>query len=286
MSGEHGFIRRLLDGDIRSDGRLVRDLDDTQRILPYFMRTRQSSAILMKETLDITETLQFIQERKQGEKGPYSVFIILMAALVRTGALHPQLNRFVAGRKVYARNKLQASFVMKQQMSEEGKEIVVKLTFDQNDTLAVVAERVNRAISSGRSKGTTKGNNLMSTLLKLPGLLLTLVFAADKLLDRCGLLPAAVIESDPLFASAFVANLGSLKIGAPYHHLYERGTISLFVVLGEYKKADAAHERSYVDLAFTIDSRIAGGYAIAQALHTIKELVEDPTLLEREPDLG
>ncbi|MGE5654263.1 MAG: hypothetical protein ACM3ZQ_08415 [Bacillota bacterium] len=282
MNRRDGFIGRLLDADIRSDGRLVRDLDDTQKILPYFMRTRQSSSILMKETVDITETLRFIDGRNQGKKGPYSVFVILIAALVRTGALHPKLNRFVVGRRIYAKNKLQVSFVMKQQMDEEGKEVVVKLTFDPKDTLAVAAEQVNRAISSGRGKGTTKGNSLISALLTMPSFLLTLLFALERVADRCGLLPAALIESDPLFASAFVANLGSLKIGAPYHHLYERGTISLFVVLGEYKKADVAYERTYVDLAFTVDSRIAGGYAIAQALHTLKELLENPALLEQE----
>ena len=80
-----------------------------------------------------------------------------------------------------------------------------------------------------------------------------------------------------------MANLGSLGLGAPYHHLYERGTISLFVVLGAYKKGTALSEegqpRDYVDLSFTIDSRIAGGYSIAEALHTLKELLENPELL-------
>lgn len=267
----------------RSDGKPIKDLDVTQRIEPYFIKSRQAASIQVKETLDITRTLQYIKQHNASGSGRYSVFIVLLAALVRTGVLHPQLNRFVAGKRVYAHNKLQVSFVAKQQLNEEGKEMVLKLSFDPADCLADVAAKVSSTLLDARKRGSTKGNALIATLLRMPSFLLTLVFVVDRCLDSWGLLPACIIESDPLFSSAFVANLGSLGLGAPYHPLYERGTISLFVVLGEYKKGTELSEdgqpRDYVDLSFTVDSRIAGGYSIAQALHTLKKLVENPELL-------
>lgn len=274
----------------RSDGKLVKDLDVTQRIEPYFIKSRQAASIQVKETLDITRTMQYIRQHNASGNERYSVFIVLLAALVRTGVLHPKLNRFVAGKRIYAHNKLQVSFVARQQLDEEGKEMLLKLTFDPADCLGDVATKVNSTLLDARKRGATKGNGLINTLLRIPSFILTLVFAVDRYLDSWGLLPASIIESDPLFASAFVANLGSLGLGAPYHPLYERGTISLFVVLGEYKKGTELNEvgepRDYVDLSFTIDSRIAGGYSIAQALHTLKNLVENPELLNKAAPEG
>jgi len=266
----------------RSDGKLVKDLDVTQKIMPYFMKSRHASSIQVRETLDITKALQYIQQHSAYDNERFSIFIILIAALVRTGVLHPKLNRFIAGKRIYARNQLQVSFIAKQQLAEEGKEMVIKLTFDPADCLADVAKKVNSTLQDARKRGATKGNGLVTTLLKLPSFLLTLVFAVEQHLDSWGLLPASLIDADPLYASAFVANLGSLGLGAPYHHLYERGTISLFVVLGAYKKGivcEGGQVRDYVDVAFTIDSRVAGGYAIAEALHTFKKLMENPELL-------
>ena len=52
-------------------------------------------------------------------------------------------------------------------------------------------------------------------------------------LDHFNLLPAFFIQDDPLYISVFVANLGSLKMGAAYHHLYEYGNCPLFLVLGQ-----------------------------------------------------
>lgn len=267
----------------RSDGKLIENLDITQEIQPYFMKSRHASSIQVKETLDITKTMEYIKQHNAYGRERYSVFIVLLAALVRTGALHPKLNRFIAGKKIYARNQLQVSFIAKQQLAEEGQEMVLKLTFDPSDCLADVAAKVNSTLGDARKDGATKGNGLIATLLSLPSFLLSLIFAVEQHLDSWGMLPASLIEADPLYASAFVANLGSLGLGAPYHPLYERGTISLFVVLGAYKKGTAPGEggqpRDYVDLSFTIDSRIAGGDSIAEALHTLKELLENPKLL-------
>ena len=291
MAEKIGLYKRIFSQDRRLDGRLVQDLDATQQIVPYFMKSRQASSIYLRETFDITRTLSYLeQHNEQVESERYTLFIVLIVALVHTGVLHPKLNRFVSGKKIYARNKLQVSFTMKQELSAEGKELVIKLTFHPQDTIVEVSSKVNDAIKKARKHETSNSNYLIHNMLKLPSGILTIIFSLEKYLDHWGLLPASLIDADPLFSSVFVANLGSLDVGAPYHPLYERGTISVFIVLGKYKeitvsdKDDQSTHKQMVDVTFTVDSRIAGGYAIAQALQSFKTFMEHPERLEIKPE--
>ena len=47
-------------------------------------------------------------------------------------------------------------------------------------------------------------------------------------LDYHNLLPPSFIENDPLYASAVIANVGSLDLPPGYHHLYEWGNCGWF----------------------------------------------------------
>ena len=58
-----------------------------------------------------------------------------------------------------------------------------------------------------------------------PAPLLRLAVRAQRVLDGWNLLPAALIKDDPLYASAFIANLGSVGLDAAFHHLYDYGTM-------------------------------------------------------------
>jgi hypothetical protein len=76
--------------------------------------------------------------------------------------------------------------------------------------------------------------SLVKTFSKLPGWLISFVVAFLRWLDNFGLVPESITGSDPFYASVFVANIGSLGVNAPYHHLYEWGTVSLFVAMGKH----------------------------------------------------
>ena len=68
---------------------------------------------------------------------------------------------------------------------------------------------------------------------------------------------------DPMRCSAYVANLGSVGLGAAYHHLFEWGTCSLFVTIGQIKPtvvvgADGNPAvRRTMELKIALDERIA-----------------------------
>ncbi len=104
-------------------------------------------------------------------------------------------------------------------------------------------------------------------------------------LDAWGLLPPSYSAGDPLYASAFVANLGSVGLDAAYHHLYEYGTIPIFVTIGRLHQRPvvlpdgAVGSRKIVTLRYTYDERVEDGFYAARALERLHELLETPERL-------
>ena len=89
-----------------------------------------------------------------------------------------------------------------------------------------------------------------------------------------GLLPRSVVDSDPMFSSVFVANLGSVGLDAGYHHLWEYGTCSIFAVVGRvHCRSDGA---KVIEVKYSYDERIADGLYAAITLLGVKERLENP----------
>ena len=119
-------------------------------------------------------------------------------------------------------------------------------------------------------------------MLRLPGPAIQLLMKAARGLDYFGLLPKAMIEPDPLFTSAFVANLGSIDYPAGFHHLWEYGTASIFGVIGRVEPGEAGRRK--MRLAWTYDERIEDGLYSYISLEGIRERIENPELLELSID--
>ena len=65
----------------------------------------------------------------------------------------------------------------------------------------------------------------LGLLLAFPGFIRRILMRLVDVADRLGMLPASYIENDPMYASAFFANMASLGMPAVFHHLYEYGTV-------------------------------------------------------------
>lgn len=112
----------------------------------------------------------------------------------------------------------------------------------------------------------------LDLVLKVQGLPLRLLMALQRAADAWGLLPRSFIERDPLFASLFIANLGSLKMDSGFHHLFEYGSISIFCVIGR-----TAGDPPKLTLRFTYDERIEDGFYANRALENMRSLIEKPS---------
>jgi len=90
---------------------------------------------------------------------------------------------------------------------------------------------------------------------------------------------------DPLFSSAYFANLGSIGLDAVYHHLYEWGTVSAFVVIGKVYSKELWHgttrtRQRYINFKITFDERMADGFVFAKAGSAFYKLLSRPELLD------
>ena len=137
-----------------------------------------------------------------------------------------------------------------------------------------------------RTEGKDPSTQSMDALQKLPSFLKKGIGAGARFLDRRGWMPRSVIATDPFQSSVVLANLGSIKLHAGYHHLTNWGTTSVFCVIGEMKKRPYYDDdgnlemRMSVDIGLTVDERISDGFYCARAVRLLRRLLENPELLE------
>ena len=274
----------------RCDGVRLRKLPGFRKMFPYLMRTRTESTIYHAQRLRIARTLAWLGQANADREKKISIFHVLLAAGVRTLALRPEANRFIVGRRIYQRRTIDLSFVVKRELSEEAGETTVKITFDPRSTIADVVERVSSAVKEIRQSSTSRDEGAAAIVAKLPRSLIRLAFWALRTLDYFGLLPASFIKGDALYASAFLANLGSIGLDAVFHHMYEWGNASFFVTIGRPKKEAVVDERGelrvedVLDLKFSLDERITDGVYFQTTINFLSDLIENPEKLEVPPE--
>lgn len=269
----------------RCDGRRVRDLNPFQKVLPYIMRTRNESLVYFAEDIDVENALSLVK-RLNGEAGSrdYGLFQLILAALVQVLVKKPKLNRFVSGRGIYDRKDISMSFIVKKKLTEEARETDAKVIFERDSTLIDVTRKVNESIENARSEVLSPDEKEMYLAAKIPGAY-RLVTAAFRLLNGLNLAPASMIKADPLFTSIYVANLASIGLLPPFHHLYEWGTASVFVVLGKMERRmvekddGTTEERHFMRMKVTLDERIAEGIYFSHALDLFRRLLKNPEVL-------
>ncbi len=266
----------------RADGALARDLPPFRRMMPFLMRTRNESAVYFEQELDLTKTLPFIERFNAGSPHKLTLFHVFLWAAVKALSERPRLNRFVAGAHIYQREGIWISYSAKKSLSDDAPIVVLKRRFDPAATLPELLEFLMKDLSTGRSDKKSYVDKELGFFLRLPSPLLRLILRLQRWLDAWNLLPGAFMRTDPLYASLFIANLGSVKLESAYHHLYEYGNIPLFATIGRRKQVAVFNERgeavprTICSVKYSFDERIEDGLYCAQSLDRLKQLVEDP----------
>lgn len=243
---------------------------------------RNESSVHIEEAVDVTDTMPWI-ERWNGREGAprLTFFQLLLFGLARTLHQHPRLNRFVAGRKLYQRDGVWLTFAVKKSLSADAPLVEVKREFPEGETLAQFTEAMEGRLREARSDVDGAIDRELKFFLKIPHLLLVLLVRLIGTVDFFGLLPRSFINDDPFFASAFLANLGSVGGGAAFHHLYEYGDIPLFLTLGKLTDEVVVRDgqpavRKIARLRIVYDERIEDGFNALRAMTTLRKLLEDP----------
>ena len=109
------------------------------------------------------------------------------------------------------------------------------------------------------------------------------------MMDYFGWLPESLVEASPFHGSLIVTDLGSLRIKPVFHHIYNFGTLPVFIAFGakhhvyELDRHGNMVDRKYVDCKFTIDERTADGHYWAQAFQAWRYIFQHPEILEQPP---
>ncbi|MFO0560895.1 MAG: hypothetical protein U0269_22950 [Polyangiales bacterium] len=259
----------------RSDGTHIPHVSLTRAIMPFIMRTRTESAVYFEQKLDVTKAYEYIARRAQ-EGSKLTLFHIYSYAIVRTLVERPRLNRFTSGGHLYQRSAIELGFSAKKSMDESAPVVAIKRAFDPNATFDEHVQTLLGGVSEGRSSKANHTDQELSILLKFPTLVLGWLVRLARWLDGVNLLPHAMIGPDPLYASVFIANLGSVGLDAAFHHLYEWGNCPIFAALGRVheERAEDGSLRRYCLVRYTFDERIEDGLYCARALERLREIVE------------
>ena len=272
----------------RRDGQWLRNEDSMHQITPYLMPNRADNEAFIREQIDLTAINAYLAEKNAGESDfKYTLFHIIVAALVKTVTLRPRMNRFIQGRRLYQRNELSAAFVVKKQFTDSAHEALAFIRFTQEDTVDSVHAKIRDEVRVNRKAGSVDNStSAMDALCKLPRPLLRFIMWLLHGLDFLGKVPYGLIRTDPNYATLFLSNLGSIRLNAGYHHLNNWGTNSIFVTIGEkhpapfYDAEGRVELREVLDLGLTLDERIADGYYYAKTVKLLKYLLQHPQLLE------
>lgn len=270
----------------RYDGRRVRSIDPIQCITPYIMKTRTDAMNMFEESFSCEEMDAFIKaKRAEGLRLTYMHLTI--AALVRTIAQRPRLNRFVMNGKIYTRPKIWVSFVVHHDLRSEEDGTTIKLCFEGTENLREIAEKIDEAVMKETTKHTEKNatDNLAKLLTSVPGPIIRFAVNTLMWMDRHNIMPKAVIEASPFHTTVFITNLRSLGINHIFHHVYEFGTTGLFAAIGKERRVPEVQGSSVgigkkMHFGLVCDERFCDGLYFARSLKLFKKILAEPQQLE------
>lgn len=275
----------------RKEGRLIRSLAPFYKFIPFIMPTTNDACNQFADSVEITSTDRWLrQKRLEGYKG-LGYLHLFIAAYVRMVSQRPGINRFINGRRIYARNNIEVVLTVRRGMSTDSTETTIKVIFDPYDTIFDVYRKMNEKIDEikyGEEDNNTE--QVAGILLKLPRFLLRFAISVLKAMDYFGIIPQVLLDASPFHGSMIITDLGSLGIAPIYHHIYNFGNLPLFIAFGAKRKSTELDingnlvQRKYIDFKANTDERICDGYYYATSFKYFKKYLHNPELLEVPPE--
>ena len=274
----------------RWDAWRIRGLDPMHVMMPYMFGNRTDNEAVLGEVMDLTEVDKYLAKKNaQNPEFKYTWFHFITAALSKALLLRPKMNYFIAGGHYYERKKIIVAFNVKRKFSDDGEEALAKFILDAEggSPLEQVHGYVQQFVTKVRGSSEGVGvDDILKFLSHMPRFIWRLISWCLRRLEYYGIYPKALALDDPCYSSIYLTNLGSIQMNADYHHLFNWGTISFFVTIGQKKtrpffKEDGSYEmRNTIKLGLTIDERIADGYYFAKTLRLVRKMFEHPELLD------
>ena len=273
----------------RYDGRLLRTAPPMLKLMPYLMKVRADSQNQFEDVIDITNVEKYLVEKKKEGYTDMSLLHVILAAYVRVVCERPAIHRFIAGQKIYHRDKIECLMTIKKDMSLDGLDTCIKVEFDPRDNIYNVYKKFQKTVIQAKNDD-GDFESIVGTLVKLPGLVLRFAIGFLRGLDYFGLLPKALHKISPFHGSMIITSMGSLGIAAIYHHLYDFGHLPIFLSYGKmfYKEVtlpDGTKENHhFITFRAVTDERICDGFYYASAFKQLMRYLNHPEVLDQIPE--
>jgi pyruvate/2-oxoglutarate dehydrogenase complex dihydrolipoamide acyltransferase (E2) component len=272
----------------RPDGELVRGESAVRRAMPYLMPGRNESAVFHDTVFRIAAARAWLRAYNRSHAHRATLFHLLAYACGVALRARPRLNRFVSGGRIYQRRGVTLSFVTKMEFTDEGADATVKLDALEGDSLADFSARIAAHLADAHGKRRAVDREV-ELAMRLPGPVVRFLFGLVRLLDRWNLLPGFMMKHDPMYASLFLANLGSVGVSDVFHHLYEYGTVSIFAAMSAPRRAPFVVDGQLViedglAVRWTFDERIDDAFSCARSLALVQDILEEPHRHLGQPD--
>ena len=274
----------------RKEGRLLRSLDPYTKFMPYIMPTRNDGCNQYEESFEVTQVDRRLRAlRREGYKG-IGMLHFIIASYVRCVSMLPGVNRFVVGRRIFARNNIEIVMTVKRSMSVDATETSIKVIFEPTDTIFDVYRKMNEKIDEIKSSDeSTSTDDVAQTLCSLPRGILRLAVAVLRVMDYFGWIPQGLLDASPFHGSMIITDLGSLRLAPIYHHIYNFGTLPVFIAFGakyhkyELNRKGEVCDNKYIDLKCVMDERMCDGHYYSQFLQGMRYIFQHPEIIETPP---
>lgn len=274
----------------RKEGRLLRSLPAFAKFVPFIMPTRNDACNQYEESFEVSDVDRRLRKlRVDGYKG-IGILHFIIAAYIRGVSMLPGMNRFVVGRRIYARDNIEVVMTVKRSLAIDATETTIKVVFEPTDTIFDVYRKMSEKIDEIK---TVEGNNntedVAEAMCKAPRFLLRFALTILRIMDYFGWLPQSLLDASPFHGSMIITDLGSLSIGPIYHHIYNFGTLPVFISFGAKRHAYELDrhgnmvDRKYVDCKFVMDERTVDGHYYAQFLQAFRYICQHPEIVETPP---
>ena len=274
----------------RKEGRLLRSLPAFAKFVPFIMPTRNDACNQYEESFEVSDVDRRLRKlRVDGYKG-IGILHFIIAAYIRGVSMLPGMNRFIVGRRIYARDNIEVVMTVKRSLAIDATETTIKVVFEPTDTIFDVYRKMSEKIDEIK---TVEGNNntedVAEAMCKAPRFLLRFALTILRIMDYFGWLPQSLLDASPFHGSMIITDLGSLRSGPIYHHIYNFGSVTLFFGMGTVEKVAVvekgeARMKRFLPIGITADERVCSGAHYAAFFGTMSYLLNHPEELEKPPE--
>ena len=268
---------------IRADGYYVKDANPYLKLMGHIMPHRYDAQNFATLQIRCDAIDEFISS--QSKLGNNYTFVdVILAGLVRTLAMRPQLNRFVKNRRIYQHNDIAIAFVVKKALTDEGDETTVKIHFTGSETIQEIRQKVQDEVAKCTAQQDNETDKFTKVLSASPHWFMRLAVGFFTWMDNHNLLSKDLVELSPFHNSAFVTFLRSIKGPAINHHCYDFGTTGLFLAVGKERVEPVVEcgnltTARVMELGITMDDRVCDGMYYVNSMRIIQNLFNDPNVL-------